>query len=130
MRSVAEQDELRRLSPDASVGSQRINEVYRYVERVMVVVDKWDEDFELVGEKVRSETSDKREKMSKMLKFQKLVYSALAQVKRLALLKSISVQARCDIEDLHLFYQRERTQRIEDLHLFSTHRSTRMNAGN
>ena len=28
------------------------------------------------------------------------------QVKRLALLKSISVQARCDIEDLHLFYQR------------------------
>ena len=100
------EDELRRLSPNASVGSQRINEVYRYVETVMVVVDKWDEDFELVGEKVRRETSDKREKMSKMLKFQKLLYSALAQVKRLALLKSISVQARCDIEDLHLFYQR------------------------
>ena len=74
----------------------------------MVVVDKWDEDFELVGEKVRSETSDKREKMSKMLKFQKLVYSALAQVKRLVLLNSISVEARCDIEALQLFYRRER----------------------
>ena len=96
------------MSPEASVGSQKVDEFYRYVEKVRVIVDRWDENVELVGENVRCETSDKREKMSKMLKFQKLVYSALAQVKRLVLLNSISVEARCDIEALQLFYRRER----------------------
>ena len=91
------EDELRRLIPDASVGSQRINKFYDYVERVMVVVDEWHDDFELVDSE-----------LVKMLKFRKLVYSALAQVKRLLLLNSISVESQGYIDALQLFYRRDR----------------------
>ena len=38
--------ELCRLSPEASLGSQEMDEFLRYVEKLMVIVDKWDEDFE------------------------------------------------------------------------------------
>ena len=74
----------------------------------MVIVDKWDENYELVGAKIRSVTGREREKFSKMFNFQQQLYFALAQVKRVAMLNSISGDARRHLKDLNMYYRRQR----------------------
>ena len=84
------ESELCRLTPEASRRGQGVDDFLRYLENLLGIVESWDEAYDLVPWKIRKSIGTWRDRLWQMVEFKVDLYSALSQMKRFAMLKSIA----------------------------------------
>ena len=109
------ESELSRLTPEASRRGHGVDKFLRYLEDLSGIVESWDEKFDPLPSKIRESTESRGDMLWEVKEFKAQLYFALSHMKRLAMLKGISAEARRLLKELRRFYRMQTPRHAEEV---------------